>query len=106
MGMTIDEVIERFKSNAEYERTHGNLQGCLEFRQLAEWLQKYQMMQADYNARLKAELKEIREEIKQLPTFYIEVQRPHSIVKRDVVELGMVCIILDKKISELEGDNG
>ena len=36
--MTLDEVIKRFIHNAEYERTHGSLQGCLEFRQLAEWL--------------------------------------------------------------------
>ena len=40
MGMTIEEAITRYKSNAEYERTHGNLQGCLEFRQLAEWLKE------------------------------------------------------------------
>ncbi len=45
MGMTIDEAIKRFQNNAEYERTHGNLQGCLEFRQLAEWLRKYQKIQ-------------------------------------------------------------
>ena len=45
MGMSIDEAITRYKNNAEYERTHGNLQGCLEFRQLAEWLRKYQKMQ-------------------------------------------------------------
>ena len=38
--MTIDEAIKRFQSNAEFERTHGNLQGCLEFRQLAEWLEE------------------------------------------------------------------
>ncbi len=44
MGMPIDETIERFKSNAEYERTHGNLQGCLEFRQLAEWLEDYKRL--------------------------------------------------------------
>lgn len=42
IGMTIDEAIKRYKGNAEYERTHGNLQGCLEFRQLVEWLSKYQ----------------------------------------------------------------
>lgn len=42
MGMTIDEAIQRYKNNAEYERTHGNLQGCLEFRQLAEWLKELQ----------------------------------------------------------------
>lgn len=40
--MTIDEAITRYKNNAEYERTHGNLQGCLEFRQLVEWLEKLQ----------------------------------------------------------------
>ena len=43
--MTIEEVIKRFNDNAEYERTHGNLQGCLEFRQLAEWLEKLQKIQ-------------------------------------------------------------
>lgn len=38
--MILDEIIERYTSNAEYERTHGNLQGCLEFRQLVEWLKE------------------------------------------------------------------
>lgn len=42
--MTIDEAIKRYTSNAEYERTHGNLQGCLEFRQLAEWLKDYKRL--------------------------------------------------------------
>ena len=42
--MTIDEAIERCTSNAEYERTHGNLQGCLEFRQLVEWLKDYKRL--------------------------------------------------------------
>lgn len=41
----VNEVITRYKNNAEYERTHGNLQGCLEFRQLAEWLGKYQKIE-------------------------------------------------------------
>ena len=36
--MKIDEGIKRYTDNAEYERTHGNLQGCLDFKQLAEWL--------------------------------------------------------------------
>ena len=40
MGMKLDEAITRYKNNAEYERTHGNLQGCLEFRQLAKWLEE------------------------------------------------------------------
>ena len=45
MEISIDEVIKRFQSNAEYERTHGNLQGCLEFRQLAEWLEQLQKIE-------------------------------------------------------------
>lgn len=42
--MTIDKAIERYKSNAEYERIDGNLQGCLEFRQIAEWLKDYKRL--------------------------------------------------------------
>lgn len=38
--MTLDEEIKRYTDNAEYERTHGNLQGCLDFRQLADWLKE------------------------------------------------------------------
>ena len=56
MGMSIEEAIERYESNAEYERTHGNLQGCLEFRQLIEWLRKYQQLRADYENRLKDDM--------------------------------------------------
>ncbi len=50
--MTIDEAIERYTRNAEYERTHGNLQGYLDFRQLAEWL---------------TELKKLREQTRWIP---------------------------------------
>ena len=49
MEMTIDEAITKYQNNAEYERTHGNLQGCLEFRQLAEWLEKLQKIQEIVN---------------------------------------------------------
>ena len=42
--MTFDEAIERYTSNAEYERTHGSLQGCMDFRQLAEWLKDYKRL--------------------------------------------------------------
>lgn len=38
--MMLEEAIKIYKNNADYERTHGNLQGCLEFRQLAEWLKE------------------------------------------------------------------
>ena len=40
--MTLEEAIITYTSNAEYERTHGNILGCLEFRQLAEWLEQLQ----------------------------------------------------------------
>lgn len=42
--MTIDEAVTRYKNNAEHERTHGNLQGCLEFKQLVEWLKDYKRL--------------------------------------------------------------
>lgn len=48
--MTIDEAITRYKNNAEYERTHGNLQGCLEFRQLAKWLEELRAYRKLYHA--------------------------------------------------------
>ena len=43
--MTLEESIKRYTDNAEYERTHGNLQGCMDFKQLAEWLRKYQKIE-------------------------------------------------------------
>ena len=42
--MTLDEMIKRYTRNAEYERTHGSLQGCLEFRQLVKWLEDYKRL--------------------------------------------------------------
>jgi hypothetical protein len=42
--MTLDEVIKRFNNNAEYEHSNGNLQECLEFKQLAEWLKDYKQL--------------------------------------------------------------
>lgn len=38
--MTIDEQIKILESNAEFERKDGDLQGCLNFRQLAEWMKE------------------------------------------------------------------
>lgn len=38
--MTLEEAIKRYTDNAEYERTHGNLQGYLDFKQLAELLKE------------------------------------------------------------------
>ena len=49
--MTLDEAIERFKNNAEFERRNDNLQGCLEFILLVDWLQELK----EYREILKAE---------------------------------------------------
>lgn len=40
----IDEQIKILESNAEFERKDGDLQGCLNFRQLAEWLKDYKRL--------------------------------------------------------------
>ena len=48
----LTEAIARYTSNAEYERTHGNLQGCLEFRQLAEWLKELKKYKAEKGVRI------------------------------------------------------
>ncbi len=42
--MILDEAIRRYTNNAEYEQTHGNLQGCLDFGQLAEWLRELKQL--------------------------------------------------------------
>lgn len=50
--MTIEEAIERYIDDADYERAHGNLQGCLEFKQLVKWLKElcvYREMYREYN---------------------------------------------------------
>ena len=47
--MKLDKAIERYKDNAEYERTHGNLQGCLEFKQLAKWLKELRAYRKMYH---------------------------------------------------------
>lgn len=39
------ERIERFKSNAEVQRKFGDLQGCLEFRELAQELEKLEQIE-------------------------------------------------------------
>lgn len=41
---TLNEAIERFENNAEFERRNGNLQGYIAFRQLAEWLKDYKRL--------------------------------------------------------------
>ena len=47
--MKIDEAIKRYSDNAEYERTHENLQGCLEFKQLVKWLKELRAYRKMYH---------------------------------------------------------
>ena len=42
--MTLDEQIKILESNAEFERRNGDLQGCLNFRILADWLKDYKKL--------------------------------------------------------------
>lgn len=50
MGINLDEAIKRYNDNAEYERAHGNLQGYLQFRQLAKWLEELRAYRKMYHA--------------------------------------------------------
>ena len=46
--MTLDEAIQRYTDNAEYERTH-DLQGCLEFKRLVAWLKELRAYRKMYH---------------------------------------------------------
>ena len=95
--MTLDEAINTYTSNAEYERTHSNLQGCLDFKQLAEWLK---------------ELKDYRERIPSYQVGYNdakreialsgEYERAYERGKADAQKENGVDDVLDKIRSEIE----
>ena len=82
--MTIDEAIERCTSNAEYERTHGNLQGCLEFRQLAEWLKDYKRLLEQKPTITSTVIKQMRdatpEEREAIAKYIKSISKPTGIV--------------------------
>lgn len=42
MGMSIDEVIKKYKNQAEWEHSHNNMDYCEEYEQLAKWLEQLQ----------------------------------------------------------------
>ena len=98
--MTIDEAIERHTSNAEYERTHGNLQGCLEFGQLAEWLK---------------ELKQLREQTRWIP---VSERLPKTDNENDINSFNVLLWVKNKthpereaqiylgKLRHVDGDDG
>ena len=49
--MKLEEAIEMYISNAEHERTHGSLQGCMDFKQLAEWLKELKQYRENQECR-------------------------------------------------------
>lgn len=56
--MTIEEAIERYDDNSDYERAHGNLQGCLEFKQLVKWLKELSVYREMYREEHEGDAKE------------------------------------------------
>ena len=86
--MTLDEQIKILESNAEFERKDGDLQGCLNFRQLAGWLKDYK--------RLLGAIEDIRTEISKQEVSYRKQN------DRCGVGLDMALRIIYKHISEKE----
>ena len=60
--MTLDEAIKRYTSDAFYEKSDGNLQGCLEFKQLVDWLKELKRLreQEPILDKIRAEIIELR----------------------------------------------
>ncbi len=97
--MKLDEAIERYTSNAEYERTHGNLQGFLEFNQLAKWLRDYKRL-----LEREAVLDKIRAEIEQIKSIMNEEIINNN--RKDLINfvngLNQSLVIVDKYKAESE----
>ncbi len=87
--MTLEQAIDRYTNNAEYERIHGSLQGCLDFRQLAEWLKDYKRLLEQQPCGMTAE--EYRQRM---------IQAFHN---ADTDELIAVCVLpTEKEFEHLE----
>jgi hypothetical protein len=109
--MILDEEIKRYFDNAEYERTHGNLQGCLEFKQLAKLLKELKAyrkichkehvddcLRTDNEASSTNEvLDKMRAEIEKLQTYKMFVGEKTVYIERDDV-----LAIIDKHKAESE----
>ena len=90
--MTLNEAIERYISNAEYERTHGNLQGCLEFKQLADWLKELKQSNSD-------------EEIESYENEIEDLHNRLDIAEYDKERLREEVTNLETKIKELQSNS-
>lgn len=93
----LDKAIERYKDNADYERTHGNLQGCLEFRQLSKWLKELRAYREIYRKEhvddcLRAE-KTILTKIKNAPATIMPDEKFEIITRGN-------CMMCGKELTE------
>jgi hypothetical protein len=116
--MILAEEIKRYFDNAEYERTHGYLQGCLEFKQLEKLLKELRayrkichkeyenylkksevvisQLRADRDRLLKA-FDDMKSEIEKLQTYKMFIGEKTVYVERDDV-----LAIIDKHRGESE----
>lgn len=86
--MTIDEQIKILESNAEFERKDGDLQGCLNFRQLAEWLKE---LKANRET-----LQNMKNHIKSLSNDPVFGVKPHlSISEKEWSKDAYICGFID-----------
>lgn len=97
--MTLDETIKRYFDNAEYERTHGNLQGCLEFKQLAKLLKELRAYRKICHKEHVDAFDKVRAEIEKLQTYKMFIGEDTVYVERDDV-----LAIIDK-YKEVRGNN-
>lgn len=79
----IDEIIERFERSAEFQRTHGDLMGCQEFKQIAEWLKELKA----YKEQESCEDAISREELLKSQTVIIDDDG----LAHKVVHIGRIC---------------
>lgn len=104
--MTIDEAIRRYTDNAEYERTHGNLQGCLDFKQLAEWLKELKKLREKEPIldKIRAEIEEKYGDYDICEWFEDYDYEENNISEyRSVGDVSDILAIIDKYRSESEG---
>lgn len=109
--MTLDDAITRYTSNAFYEKSDGNLQGYLEFEQLAKWLKELKAYREMYhkeheNDCLRAEIEPQESEDKismsVIEDIKAEIQKAKefSIDCDGKSDLGIALDIIDKHMGE------
>lgn len=106
MGMTIDEAIKHLTSGCNYNYEGKAEEFCEAYDMAIDTMHKYQMMQADYNSRLKADmvamLTDIQLEIEEHKTDYDKDSKS----EHDIYYAYDRCSgIVQSKINSLRGNN-